>query len=518
MQAPSKKFEAKSPKLTSPARFQTSGFGLRTSKLSLLLSFIVASALLQADAAPQAPAAGDVVITLSGIVTTYDKGTYQEHAFDVPAGVTRVDVAFDYENRGKGTELEVGLFDAQRFRGTSRFSKDHFHLTEFEATPSYFTGPLPAGKWRLSLGVPSIGAGQASAWTATVRLSMRSTPIEGLGPVLKAEAGWYVGDLHAHTLHSDGFGCIDPATTKARGCQPWEVVEAARARHLDFLAITDHNTTSHHADLATLQEDLTSMLLLRGQELTTFHGHANVYGTSRPIDFRLGFNGRSMSDVMDDVSHEHALLSINHPGRETGDTCTGCGWDAPSTPWDRIEAMEVVNSGVIEGRTAGMPFWYARLNEGHRITAIAGSDDHGARSPRGHIGAPATVVYARELSEAALLDGIRAGRSYVRTRGPEGPALDFAATAGDTPVPTGGIVNVSKNGTPVRLIVHTAGAAGQRAEIVRNGEVVETMPVEADDQELSYTLTMAPGQWVHVRLRDAQGITAFTNPVYVRGF
>ena len=69
----------------------------------------------------------------------------------------------------------------------------------------------------------------------------------------------------------------------------------------------------------------------------------------------------------------------------------------------------------------------------------------------------------------------------------------------------------------MRLAVHAAGAAGQRAEIVRNGEVVTVLTVDAADQELSFMLTMAPGQWVHVRLRDAQGITAFTNPVYARG-
>jgi hypothetical protein len=42
--------------------------------------------------------------------------------------------------------------------------------------------------------------------------------------------------------------------------------------------------------------------------------------------------------------------------------------------------MEVINGGVIEGPAAGMPFWYARLNEGARITALGGSDEHGARS------------------------------------------------------------------------------------------------------------------------------------------
>lgn len=483
-----------------------------------LISFIAsAAAFVPLRATTQAPAAADpTAITLSGTVTAADKGLYQEHAFEVPKGVNRIDVEFVYENRKQGTELEVGLFDSQRFRGTSRFSKDHFHLTEFEATPSYYAGPLPSGTWRLSLGIPSIGNTQSSKWTATIHLTTRSTPTDGLSPVLKTESGWYVGDLHAHTLHSDSFGCVDPTSTIARGCQPWEVVEAARARHLDFFAITDHNTTSHHADLATLQESLTSMLLLRGQELTTFHGHANVYGTSRPIDFRLGFKERSMNDVMNDVAHEGALLSINHPGRDTGDSCTGCGWDAPATPWDRIEAMEVINGGVIEGRTAGMPFWYARLNEGHRITAIGGSDDHAARSPSGHIGSPATVIFANQLSEAALLDGIRAGRVYVRTRGPEGPRLELTGAVSDATVQTGGVMKVAAGGAPLRLTIHAAGAEGQRVEIVRNGEVVTTLTVDTADQQLSLTLTLTAGQWVHARLRDAKGITAFTNPIYAR--
>ena len=317
-------------------------------------------------------------------------------------------------------------------------------------------------------------------------------------------------------MHSDGYGCVDANSTATRGCQPWEVVEAALAKHLDFLAITDHNTTSHHADLATLQEALTSMLLIRGQEMTTFHGHANIYGTSRVIDFRLGFKERTMDAVLTDVAHEQALLSINHPGRETGDRCTGCGWDAPATPWGRIEAMEVINGGVIEGPAAGMPFWYARLNEGHRITAIGGSDDHAAHSPRGRIGAPATVIYARELSEAALLDGIRSGRVYIRTEGPQGPALELSGASGGATAQMGGILRVTAAGASVRLSVHAVGASGQRVEVVRNGEVIATLTVDTADQELSHEVMLMPGQWVHVRLRDAQRITALTNPIYAR--
>ena len=473
--------------------------------LSLLLSLFGALA--------GAPRSEPTTIVLSGRLTVADKGSYQEHPFAVPPGVTRIDVEFTYQNQKAGTELEVGLFDAQRFRGTSRFSKQRFHLTEFEATPSYNTGPIVPGTWRLSLGVPSIGAEQTSEWRAVIRMSTAPSPREGLGPVLRTQAGWYVGDLHAHTLHSDGYGCEDAdAPGVRRGCQPWEVVEVARERHLDFLAITDHNTTSHHADLATLQESQTKLLLMRGQELTTFHGHANVFGTSRVIDFRLGYHGRSMIDVMNDVDAQGALLSINHPGRDTGDKCTGCGWDAPQTPWDRIEAMEVVNGAVIEGRIAGMPIWYAHLNEGHRITGIGGGDEHGAR-PRGRVGSPATVIFAAELSEAGLLDGIRSGRVYVRTRGPEGPVIDLTASSHGESVPMGGVLGVAG---PVRLDMKIDRAAGQYVEVVRNGEVIEKLDVPGESASLSTTVPVSSGQWVHVRLRDAMGMTAFSNPVYVR--
>ena len=221
-----------------------------------------------------------------------------------------------------------------------------------------------------------------------------------------------------------------------------------------------------------------------------------------------------MIDVMNDVAAQGALLSINHPGRETGDRCTGCGWDAPLTPWARIEAMEVVNGAVVEGPTAGMPVWYAKLNQGYRITGVGGSDDHAVR-PGGRVGSPATVVFARELSEAALLDGLRAGRVYVRTRGPEGPVIDLTTSANGQTVGMGGSLHPAA-GKPLRFDLKVERAAGQKAEIVRNGDVMTTLDVPSDASSLSCTLPVAAGQWVHVRLRDLTGITAFSNPIYVK--
>jgi hypothetical protein len=83
-------------------------------------------------------------------------------------------------------------------------------------------------------------------------------------------------------------------------------------------------------------------------------------------------------------------------------------------------------------------------------------------------------------------------------------------------VSMGGIIRVPAAGASVRLVIRTGEAAGQQLEIVRNGALVTTMTVDTADEERSYTLTLMPGQWVHVRLRDADGLTALTNPVYAR--
>lgn len=454
------------------------------------------------------------VVSLEGSLRRADKGTYQEHLFQVPPGIGRLDVEFTHSGQAEGTQLEVGLFDAHGFRGTSRFSKRRFHIAEAHATPSYVPGRITAGPWRVSIGVPAIGTSGAT-WQVTIRMTPAGALSAGLSAALLPGPAWFAGDFHAHTLHSDAFECHEPGQPQAtRGCQPWEVVEAARAASLDFLAVTDHNTTSHHADLATLQEGLPGLLLLRGQELTTFNGHANVYGTSAPIDFRLGFRGRTIDDVLRDVRSAGGLLSVNHPGRETGDRCTGCGWDAPDTPWNRVEVMEVVNGPVVEGPTAGLPFWQRLLNDGHRITAIGGSDDHAARSIRSRVGRPTTMVWARELSEAALLEGLRAGRAYIRTRG-DGPAIDFEVTSGGTHAVMGGTLSVSGTAA-VTLRLSTSGADGQVAELVQNGAIVTSVTIAGTPSSVTHPLTLHRGDWVNVRLRDATGITAISNPIYAR--
>ena len=79
------------------------------------------------------------------------------------------------------------------------------------------------------------------------------------------------------------------------------------------------------------------------------------------------------------------------------------------------------------------------MNEGFRLTALGGSDNHDADSKAqtySAIGHPTTVIYAANLSEDAILDAIRAGHVFVDAQGSKDRIIEFTAktpTAGAHP-------------------------------------------------------------------------------------
>lgn len=460
-------------------------------------------------------------IILEGTITAGDRLAWLERAFEVPAGTARIDVETSLTGADQGTALEYGIYDPVRFRGASRANKTGFFISRTAATPSYHPGDIPAGPWRLLMGVQTIREGVTARYRVVIRLTpegpSQPSPTRVAEEARVSGPRWYQGDLHTHTLHSDGLKCAD-GRGGAGPCAVHQVVDAAVRLGLDFVAVTDHNTTSHHQDLASLQPLHERLLLLRGQEVTSFYGHANVYGTSDIVDFRIGHPGVSAREVFAQVRRLGGLLSINHPARETGETCTGCGWNAPGTDWSRVEAMEVVNGFTASGPTAGEPFWHARLNEGHRITGVGGSDDHGASTRAGSaVGIPTTVIEAAALSEAALIAGVRAGRVYIKVRGPHGPDVRVTALGGT--VSMGDLVHLQAVPRRVGFRVSVRGGSGQRVDVIHNGKVVANAAPAAlasNDAWLDFSLDVTRGDWVRVNLRDGAGTTVIANPIYFR--
>lgn len=463
-------------------------------------------------------------ITLTGVMTHADLTTYREVPFRVPAGVSAVTVEFDYQGREERSVIDLGVRDPHRFRGWSGGNKSRFTVAETYATPSYLPGAIPAGEWKLILGVPAIRKTSKAPYTARIWFERKPSDFQGFAAApLKAGPGWYRGDLHLHSAHSDG-SCAAQSGARVP-CPLFKTTEAAAARGLDFIAVTEHNTTSHHQPLAEMQPYYDRMLLIPGREVTTFQGHANVFGTTAPLDFQLGGpRAPKLGAILDQLEAAGGIISLNHPGLPSGEACMGCGWTA-ETDWRRVAAIEAVNGGSLrfgaEGPGSGIPFWEARLNAGFRLTGIGGSDNHDGAMPLTAIqsvGSPTTVIHAENLSQPALLAGLRSGRVFVDVEGSRDRLLDVTATGGGQTAHMGGILKL-KPGESVRMEVRTAGVAGGHmtfAGPARGLMRTDNPPFAAGETRVLEVRADGAKGWLRVDVRGPDGkLWLLGNPIYL---
>ncbi|MBO9697103.1 MAG: PHP domain-containing protein [Sphingopyxis sp.] len=462
-------------------------------------------------------------IRVTGEITGADHQTYREVPFDVPEGTERITVTLSYDKANR-TVVDMGVWDPARFRGWSGGTRDRFTIAPGDATPGYLAGALPAGHWKLLLGVPNARAGSRAAYSIGVsfdRAGTRNASAAIADPPLGDAPGWYRGDLHMHDAHSDG-SCRSRGGRKIP-CPLFRTVAAAADTGLDFIAVTDHNTTAHFGGLRELQPYFDTMLLIPGIEVTTFGGHANIFGPARFVDFRVGTAAvPDIAALQRAVAASGAILSINHPALPSGEQCMGCGWTWPGTDYRAVTAIEAINGTTTDGPLAGLGFWYARLNEGHRLAGIAASDNHDPDVAPGNpppgpapVGRPRTVVHADALSIPAILDGLRAGNVFLDIEGTSTRILEVEAMAGRQRAAMGETLPGRRR---ITIGAHVIDAAGALSELVLNGQPTGARH-EVSSGNARLTWTLDAGQacgWLAVNVRDGRGKPLLIgNPVYL---
>ncbi len=415
---------------------------------------------------------------VTGRVTPDDRrrDPYLELPFEVPEGSTAVEVRYAFD---PGSVLDLGLLDPHAgpfpsrrgFRGWSGGARDHVMVTPSRATPGYLPGPLPPGRWHVLLGLAAVAAG-GCAYRVEVEVHAGAEP--AVVPGLAADAvragveppaspgrtgpGWYRSDLQCHSHHSDARGSLH------------DLRSAALERGLDVLAVTDHNTVSHHAPLAAMACD--RLLWLPGMEVTTYRGHANVWGVDGWVDFRV----RSDGDVVTLLEHVHArggLMSVNHPKHSPG--CIGCDWEY-AVPAG-IDAMEAWQGPWWLRNWESLERYDALLRQGRRLTLVGGSDRHQPAGPDRdppvlRLGSPTTWLWLEERSQAAALSALRSGRATV-SEAPEGPFLTIAVGGAQM-----GGDGTHDRSTPATATVH--GARGERLRWIAADGVVREVTIDAD--------------------------------------
>jgi len=443
--------------------------------------------------------------SFEGHLSAADVKRYIVHVFEVPAGAGRLSLHFSYEpERVGGVEnlLCLSLFDPSGFRGAGHRSgaTQQVDIGASRATPGYRPGALPPGRWLVEIDTHLIMPGAPCHYRLDVSSQATPEPAGDSPPPTVPQAagrgaGWYRGDLHTHTVHSDGA---------------WDVaglLAAARAYRLDFVTLTDHNTVSGLDEIA--RADSADLLTMGGVELTTFWGHALSLGTHQWIDWRTQPGGRTMPDIAGEVAQAGGLFVIAHPGSVGDPVCTGCAWRYPDMMPGPARVVEVWNGpwdNDQSGNEDSLALWYDWLNRGHRLAATAGTDAH-SFEPTLEVGF--SVVYAEALSQAAILEAIGRGHLYLSA----GPQVTFSARTAEGSRALMG--DALPAGAAAEIVAGWEGCpSGARLRLVADGRPLAEWEAEAGG---SRAWPIAPGQvrWCLVEVRDAQGrIVALTNPIF----
>lgn len=453
-------------------------------------------------------------LILTGTAQQEQSQTYTYLAFDVPDSTGRIDVHYQYTDAvgsdphlTDGNTVDIGIFDTRGigfmsdgFRGWSGSARQSFFLAQDDATPGYLPGPIQAGTWYICLGLYKI-APQGCEYSVTISLTPAETSQPATFPPLlpmrlttgeKKPGGWYCGEMHCHTYHSDGDS------------DPLEVVRQAESLGLNFLAITDHNALSHLARLNTLD---TPLILIPGFEVTTYKGHWNVWGDHGWIDFRIE-DETHMAQSITEAARRGYLTSCNHS--------RPYGPEWVYTEADSFDCIEVWNGDWALFNTVSLEFWESRLRAGKRYTAVGGSDCHFLK--RDHIAklaCPTMWVYCdTEPSASALLDSVRAGHVMI-SESPTGPHIRLnsgEAMMGDV------ISKPAEGSLPLKLQI--TNGSGNTLEIHTAAGCIYQCPVQTDDFFLEVAVDVSSTPYIRAQVVDnrelTQRVRALTNPIYLR--
>ncbi|MFF4895952.1 CehA/McbA family metallohydrolase [Streptomyces sp. NPDC001068] len=378
-----------------------------------------------ADAAAQGtpPESGVETRTVTGHLDT-GVADFVYLPVDVPRGVQKISVSYSYDKPAvpsgtPGNSCDIGVFDdrgialgGRGFRGWSGGARTSFEISNSEATPGYLPGPVGHGTWHVVLG-PYQVAPQGLNYQVQITLTYGPA-----GPAAPANyppqrakgrgRAWYRGDCHLHTVHSDGKRL------------PAEVATGARAAGLDFMVSTDHNTSSAHAVWGDYAD--ADLLIITGEEVTTRNGHWLALGLP-PGDW-IDWRYRNRDDAFPRFARK-----VRRAGGIVVPAHMYCAYVASQWKFgfDDADATEVWTGPWTYDDEHAISTWDQKIGEavrsgGRWIPAMGNSDAHSVPQV---IGLPHNVVLADDLSTDAVMDGIRAGRSWIA----ESSAVQLTFTA-----------------------------------------------------------------------------------------
>ena len=450
-------------------------------------------------------------LVLQGTAQAEQSKTYLMLPFEMPENVLQIDVAYEYTNQigsdpqlTDGNTVDIGIFDprgydfmGKGFRGWSGSARQTFTIGINEATPGYMAGSLQAGTWAVCLGLYKI-ANSGCEYHVTITLTISDETVSSTFPPRlslnditrsKSKDGWYKGELHCHTYHSDGDS------------DPLEVIERAETLGLDFLAITDHNVLSHQV---VLNDAKTDLMLIPGMEVTTYQGHWNIWGDGDWIDFRVR-NEADMREAVSQALEQGYMISCNHP--------KPYGPEWTYTNITNFHCIEVWNGPWEVFNEDALSYWKKQLAAGKKIVAVGGSDCHfHYREHPAKLAQPLMYIHCKDApSPTQLLNALREGHAFI-SESVQGPQIYLSignAMMGDT---------ITQPADTLALSVHIVNGEGKQLEIWGNS-LLKSYPIQSAEMDITIELKKPYDVFVRVEVTSQNGaqrqVHALSNPIYL---
>lgn len=294
---------------------------------------------------------------------------------------------------------------------------------------------------------------------------------------LQLDAAWLKGNLHTHTLESDG----DSA--------PADVVRWYAEHGYDFLAITDH-------DKVTRVDDAMGMVLILGEEVTDRLPkkplHVNAIGIEEAVEPQHGATPvEVLQRNIDAVRKAGALALINHPN---------FGWAFGADELlqlERANFLEIASGHPFvnaQGPPSVESMWDRMLTAGKRIYGVAVDDTH-------------------HLKRVWDADVVLPGKAWVMVRAEtrDAKAILAALAAGDFYASNGvelEELTITKKQIDVR--VKEKNFARYRIQFIGSGgRVLQETP------GLTATYKIRGNErYVRAKVIDSNGLCAWAQPVF----
>ncbi len=418
-------------------------------------------------------------------------------------------------------ELVVAALDARGNAGSRVAGEFEVRLQTAAEVSAAVTFELDArGLARLSLPAAPPGV---SRWVVggPEGLSVTTNPCS----VSATGRGLLWGDLHGHSLLSDGSGSVEQYYSYARDVAALDVAALTDHDHWGFEPLDDNpGVWEHIKDVTATFHEPGRFVTLPAYEWTSWlHGHRHVlhFGPGRgdelPFVSSLDDATRHPGDLWDALRGQPAITMAHHSGG--GPVPTNWTWppDAELEPVTEVMSVHGSSEALDSPRLIYAPlrgnFVRDVLDAGIRLGFVASGDSHDGHPGLAQLASPAgngglVAFVAAEHTRTGLLEALRERRTYATS----GARMIVRCSLGGHTMGA----DVGPGNHDLRFVVYGTGPLTS-VELIRSGEVVAKSDGGGHDELIGMlpVRDLTAGEYLYLRVTQRDRHVAWTSPFFI---